>query len=217
ASIHQLEEQNGYVEKKVSLSYEKIMTLETHSAKISDIVGTINNISEETGLLSLNASIEAARAGEHGRGFAIVAESIGKLAAESTSATANIERIIEELFNDIGDAVSNIEEVKKAMTAQIQATQRVKKIFHDFKSLAEQTSGSVTGMNELIAEMYEIDRSIVEAAQSIRDISRNTEELSGEAAGSLDEELKDIQNSVQSLTMISSELEQEMTKFKLNS
>ena len=214
-SINQLEEQNEHVEKNVDLSYEKIKTLETHSTKISDIVGTINSISEETELLSLNASIEAARAGEHGRGFAIVAESIGKLAAESTSATTNIEEIIEELCSDIEETVSNVEEVKKAVTAQIQATQKVKKIFHDFKKLAEQTSGSVTGIDELIEEMYEIDRSIVEAAQSIRDISQKTEDLSGDAASSLDEEVKDVQNSVQSLTMISNELEQEMVKFKL--
>ncbi|MBD5454770.1 MAG: methyl-accepting chemotaxis protein [Lachnospiraceae bacterium] len=214
-SINQLEEQNEHVEKNVDLSYEKIKTLETHSTKISDIVGTINSISEETELLSLNASIEAARAGEHGRGFAIVAESIGKLAAESTSATTNIEKIIEELCSDIEETVFNVEEVKKAVTAQIQATQKVKKIFHDFKKLAEQTSGSVTGIDELIEEMYEIDRSIVEAAQSIRDISQKTEDLSGDAAGSLDEEVKDVQNSVQSLTMISNELEQEMAKFKL--
>ncbi len=214
-SINQLEEQNEHVEKNVDLSYEKIKTLETHSTKISDIVSTINSISEETELLSLNASIEAARAGEHGRGFAIVAESIGKLAAESTSATENIEKIIEELCSDIGDTVTNVEEVKKAVTAQIQATQKVKKIFHDFKQLAEQTSGSVTGIDKLIEEMYEIDRSIMEAAQSIRDISQKTEDLSGDAASSLDEEVKDVQNSVQSLTTISNELEQEMAKFKL--
>lgn len=214
-SINQLEEQNEHVEKNVDLSYEKIKTLETHSIKISDIVGTINSISEETELLSLNASIEAARAGEHGRGFAIVAESIGKLAAESTSATTNIEKIIEELCSDIEETVFNVEEVKKAVTAQIQATQKVKKIFHDFKKLAEQTSGSVTGIDELIEEMYEIDRSIVEAAQSIRDISQKTEDLSGDAAGSLDEEVRDVQNSVQSLTTISNELEQEMAKFRL--
>ena len=214
--INQLEAQNGSVEKNVNLSYEKIKTLETHSSKISDIIGTINSISEETGLLSLNASIEAARAGEHGKGFAIVAESIGKLAAESTNATTNIERIIEELCSDIGDTVSNIEEVKKAVTAQIQATQTVKKIFFDFKKLAEQTSGSVNEIDELIDEMYVIDRSIVEAAQNIRDISQKTEDLSVEAAGSLDEELKDIQSSVQSLATISGEFEHQMTKFKLN-
>ena len=214
--INQLEVQNGYVEKNVTLSYEKIKTLESHSSKISDIVGSINSIAEETGLLSLNASIEAARAGEHGRGFAIVAESIGKLAAESTAATGNIERIIGELCSDIEDTVSNIEEVKNAVAAQILATQTVKKIFLDFKKLAEQTSGSVNGIDELIEEMYKIDRSIVEAAQNIQDISQKNEDLSEEATGSLDEELKDIQSSVQSLATISGELEQEMTKFKLN-
>ena len=163
-----------------------------------------------------DASIEDARVGEHGRGFAIVAESIGKLAAESASATENIERIIEELYSNIGDTVSNIEEVKKTMSAQIQQTHKVKKIFHYFKATAKQTSGSVTVIDELIEEMYEIDRSSVEAVQSIRNISQNTEELSGDATGSLDEELKDIRSSVQSLTMISSEPEQEMAKFKLN-
>ena len=214
--INQLEAQNSHVEKNVTLSYEKIKTLESHSSKISDIVGTINSISEETGLLSLNASIEAARAGEHGRGFAIVAESIGKLASESTAATADIERIIGELCDDIGDTVSNIEEVKKAVTAQIEATQTVKTIFMDFKKLAEQTSGSVNGIDELIEEMYAIDRSIVEAAQNIQDISQKNEDLSEEAAGSLDEELEDIRSSVQSLAAISGELEQEMTKFRLS-
>ncbi|MDE7246426.1 MAG: methyl-accepting chemotaxis protein [Lachnospiraceae bacterium] len=216
-SISQLEEQNSYVEKNVSLSYEKIKTLETHSTKITDILSTINSIAEETGLLSLNASIEAARAGEHGRGFAVVAESIGKLAAESTSATRDIEEIIEELCNDINATVSDIEEVKNAMAAQMEATQKVKTIFHDFKELAEKTSGSVNGIDTLIEEMYEIDHSILDAVQSIQEISQQTEELAGEVATSLDEELSDIRSGVQSLTTVSGELEEEMTNFKLDS
>ena len=75
---------------------------------------------------------------------------------------------------------------------------------------------SVNGIDELIEEMYAIDCSILEAAQNIRDISQKTEDLSEEAAGSLDEELKDIQSSVQGLATISGEFEQEMTKFKLS-
>lgn len=215
-SIRQLEEQNSQVEENVSLSYEKIKALETHSTKIADIIGTINSIAEETGLLSLNASIEAARAGEHGRGFAVVAESIGKLAGESTSATENIEKIIEELCGDIADAVANVEEVRRAMEAQIHATKKVEQIFLDFKELARQTSGSVSGIDELIEEMYEIDCSIMEAVQSIRDVSQQTEELSGEVAVTLDEELQDIRSGVQSLMTISGELEEEMTNFKLD-
>lgn len=216
-SVQELERQNLHVEQNVKLSYEKIKTLETHSANIADIVSTINNISSETELLSLNASIEAARAGEFGRGFAVVAESIGRLAADSTSATENIEKIIVELCKDIEEAVSNIEEVKGSMAVQMEAVQKVKEIIDIFRKLAGQTSSSVNDIDGLIAEMYEIDHSIVYAAQRILDVSQKTEELSVEVTGSLEEELKDIQSGVSSLTEISGYMEQEMRKFKVNS
>jgi len=215
-SIKELKQQNHYVEANVNLSYEKIKALEAHSLKIADIVDTINDISSETGLLSLNASIEAARAGEHGKGFAVVAESIGKLAEDSVNATANIERIIGELCADIGETVSNIEDVKKAMAVQLQATKKVEQIFHVFTELAGQTSISVNDINQLIEEMYDIDHSIVQSAQRIRDVSEKAEDLSVKLTGSLGEELQDIQSSVHSLTAISGDLEFEMSKFKLN-
>ena len=186
--------------------------------KLADIVNTINDISSETELLSLNASIEAARAGEHGKGFAVVAESIRKLAADSATATEHIERIIQELCGDIGLTVSNIEDVKKAVNNQVAAVQQVEDIFRGFSNLADQTSDSVNEIDELIAEMYKIDRSIVHAVTRIRDISQKAEDLSVEVTGSLDVELEDIRNvseRVEKLTMVSEEMEQEMTKFKL--
>lgn len=217
-SVKELEQQNSDVERNVNLSYDRIKTLETHSMKIADIVNTINDISSETELLSLNASIEAARAGEHGKGFAVVAESIRKLAADSATATEHIERIIQELCGDIGLTVSNIEDVKKAVNNQVAAVQQVEDIFRGFSNLADQTSDSVNEIDELIAEMYKIDRSIVHAVTRIRDISQKAEDLSVEVTGSLDVELEDIRNvseRVEKLTMVSEEMEQEMTKFKL--
>lgn len=214
-SVRELEQQNDFVEKNVNISYEKIKDLETHSARISDIVNTINDIASETELLSLNASIEAARAGEFGKGFAVVAESIGKLAADSTVATEDIEKIIVELCKNINEIVDNIEDVKKAVTTQMQATQKVENIFSDFKELADDTSASVNDIDGLIDEMYKIDRSIVHAAQRIRDICEKAEGLSLDVTDSLAEELASIQSGVQSLTTVSGEMEQEMAKFKL--
>lgn len=214
--MKELEEQNRQVESNVSRSYEKIRVLQKHSEKIADIVGTIGSISSETELLALNASIEAARAGEHGRGFAVVAESIGKLAADSSKATADIGGIIGEFCSDMDGIVSQMENVRVITEAQIRAVQKIGDIFYEFKKMTEQTGSSAGEMDSLIDEMYEIDRFIVSAAQSIHDISRKAEELSKEVAGSLDDELKDIQSSVKGIAGVSGGMELEMGKFKLS-
>ena len=213
--IQELKEQNRYVEQNVKLSYDRIKTLEKHSAKIADIVNVISDISSETELLSLNASIEAARAGESGRGFAVVAESIGKLAANSTSATGNIERIIAELCKDIEATVSDIEGVKNSVAVQMEAAQKVEEIISSYKELAGQTSSSVNAIDGLVAEMYEIDNSILVAVQRICDISQKTEGLSAEVIRALELELTDIRSEVGSIEEVSKELEKEMKKFKI--
>ena len=106
--------------------------MEEQSRKISGILRTINEISSQTGLLALNASIEAARAGEHGRGFLVVAESIGKLASDSSAATIDIEKIIAELCRDISDVVENIKDIRAGVDGQIEVTDKVQETFADF-------------------------------------------------------------------------------------
>lgn len=214
-SMKELEEQNRHVETNVSRSYEKIKLLQAHSSKIADIVGTINSISSETELLSLNASIEAARAGEHGKGFAVVAESIGKLASDSSKATEDIANIITAFCNDVDSIVTQIEDVQKITAAQIQAVQKTGEIFLEFQTMTEQTSTSASDMDGLIDEMSEIAQFIVDAAQRINDISTKAEGLSGQVTTALDEQLEDIQSSVKSLTMVSGEMKQEMGQFQL--
>ncbi len=91
--VAELKKQNEAASKGMAEAFTKVMTLEEHSRKISGILNTISEISSRTELLALNASIEAACAGEHGRGVAVVAESIGKPAADSTSAASDIEKL----------------------------------------------------------------------------------------------------------------------------
>ena len=136
-------------------AYGKIMALEEQSQKISGILNTINDIASQTELLALNASVEAARAGEHGRGFSVVAESIGRLAADSSAATDDIEKIIAELCGEISDVVSNIESIRAGMDGQAQAAKQVQGTFVNFRMLAERTKESVSSMEELVENMHQ--------------------------------------------------------------
>ncbi|MGJ8639773.1 MAG: methyl-accepting chemotaxis protein [Opitutaceae bacterium] len=93
----------------VQASTKKIKQLGESTMEISSIIGTIQDISEQTNMLALNAAIEAARAGEHGRGFTVVAEEVRKLAERAATATAEIEELISGIQAETNQSVESME------------------------------------------------------------------------------------------------------------
>jgi methyl-accepting chemotaxis protein len=93
------------IKNRVGEATIKVRAMGERSARIGDIIGTIEEIASQTNLLALNAAIEAARAGVHGKGFAVVADEVRKLADRSARATQEIAKIITDIQATVEEAV----------------------------------------------------------------------------------------------------------------
>lgn len=99
-------------EKNLKKMFDKMMVINDQGKNINQFIDIINDISDRINLLSLNAAIEAARAGENGRGFAIVAEEIGKLAQATADNSKEISLKITGIIKDIAEGTSIVSETK---------------------------------------------------------------------------------------------------------
>ena len=112
--------------------------------EITGITDTINAISEQTNLLSLNASIEAARAGEAGRGFAVVATEVGALAQQSTEATVNIRNLIQDITKNIEDINEKADRCVEDMAVCLTGVENANASFNNiYEDVAKATDGIV--------------------------------------------------------------------------
>ncbi|MBQ4809767.1 methyl-accepting chemotaxis protein [Pseudoalteromonas luteoviolacea] len=93
----------------IATASQTISKVSEDSTNITSVLDVIRGIAEQTNLLALNAAIEAARAGEQGRGFAVVADEVRTLASKTQQSTENIQEMIANLQQGVGQAVTSIE------------------------------------------------------------------------------------------------------------
>ena len=121
--------------------------------EIKGITETINSISSQTNLLSLNASIEAARAGEMGKGFAVVASEVGSLATQSTEATQDISVLVETITKNIMDINTKADECLRDMESCLSGVERsnhsFESIFRDVTNATEAISDITDGISRI--------------------------------------------------------------------
>jgi len=152
----------------VEKTSKQIQALQSRSREIGEVIAVIDDIADQTNLLALNANIEAARAGDAGRGFAVVADEVRKLAERTIQATAEIEEKIQQIQNDVGDAV--------------QAMEGIRKRARDGREVAESAGNMISGITEAIAQVTEAVSQIATAANEQSSgsemISKNVESVS---------------------------------------
>ncbi|WP_348731953.1 methyl-accepting chemotaxis protein [Rheinheimera texasensis] len=109
-SVKTLNQQIGQLAEQVKHSAGSMLTLDKASTDIMQVLETIRGVAEQTNLLALNAAIEAARAGEHGRGFAVVADEVRRLSANTANATAEIQTMLNRLAGSVAQTRQGLEQ-----------------------------------------------------------------------------------------------------------
>ncbi len=181
-----------------------IKRLGESSQEISDFAKTINDISDRTSILALNASIQAAAAGEEGRGFAVVAEEIQRLAERSAASTRQIDTLIRNILGEISDAGvsmdSSIQEVVQGTKLSEDALAKLQDI-NERSNVVAELIGAVSLTTDEQAEIS------VKVAKSMKKIGI----ISTEAA----EETRRSSSAMRGMASVADEMLQAVATFKL--
>ena len=167
--------------------------------KISTVVTTINKISDQTALLSLNAAIEAEKAGELGKGFSVVAREISRLADQTAVATQDIEGVVKEMQSAVSSGVMEmdkfseevrrrVEEVNSIATALGRMIEKVQALGPEFETVKQ-------GMNAQTQAAQQINEAMKQLAETAN-LTKSTLSEFQKATGQLTSAVQGLQGEV---------------------
>ena len=181
--------------KQAELTDARINELSRAAHRIGDVVKLITSVAEQTNLLALNATIEAARAGHAGNGFAVVAQEVKALAAQTAKATEEISSQISGMQNATQESVAAI-----------------KKIGGTIGGISEISSTIAAAVEEQGAATQEITRNVGQAARGTAEVAANITDVN-RGAGEIGAASAQVLSSAQSLANQSNRLKLEVGKF----
>lgn len=165
-------------QEKMTMMMDAMDEIRQTSQQVVGIIQTIEEIADQTNLLSLNASIEAARAGEAGKGFAVVADEIGKLALESSKAASSTRDLIEISMEEISKGNAIATDAMNSLRESVSAVDHVNEMI---KRTAENSAIQAENMEQIRVGIDEIARGIQDNSAASQETSATSEELATRA------------------------------------
>ncbi len=167
-----LNESNAEMGKMITAMEE----IEDSSAKINDIVKTIEDIAFQTNILALNASIEAARAGAAGKGFAVVADEVRNLAGKSQTAVQNTADLISASMDAVRRGREVADNVAQRMNAVIETAEQSAAYSDSIEKLTETQVSAIDNVKERVAQISEIIAENSQTAEESANIANSVAE-----------------------------------------
>ncbi len=146
-------DQTGQV---MTRSNEAMERISSSSAKISNIIGLIDDIAFQTNLLALNASVEAARAGDAGKGFAVVAVEVRRLAQSAASASSDVKELIEQSTGEVNSGSKLVAEATQKLVSMLSDVRESAELTQGISDATRDQSSAITEVTTAIRQMDEM-------------------------------------------------------------
>ena len=183
---------------------KRIKRLGESSQEIGSIVELINDISEQTNILALNAAVQAASAGEAGRGFAVVADEVQRLAERTSGATRRIEGLVQAIQADTNEAVSSMEQTTSEVVSGARLAEDAGTALTEIERVSNALNTLIKNISVAAHQQSAAATDITQTMGVIRQITGQTSQGAGQTAESLGQ-----------LNQLAAELRRSVADFKL--
>lgn len=164
---------------------KRIKRLGESSQEIGSIVELINDISEQTNILALNAAIQAASAGEAGRGFAVVADEVQRLAERATNATKRIETLVQTIQADTNEAVSSMEQTTSEVVSGARLAEDAGTALGEIENVSTNLADLIQGISSAAQQQSAAASNITATMNTIQSITAQTSQGASQTADSI--------------------------------
>jgi len=183
---------------------KRIKRLGESSQEIGSIVELINDISEQTNILALNAAIQAASAGEAGRGFAVVADEVQRLAERASNATKRIETLVQTIQSDTNEAVSSMEQTTAEVVSGARLAEDAGTALGEIERVSNDLSSLIQGISSAAQQQSSAASNITATMNTIQSITAQTSQGANQTA-----------ESIGNLAQLAADLRRSVADFKL--